>query len=84
MNQISQTEQLNKLTLEQVRTLHSAVMQDIQDLRWRWTELANLADQQYDNEILKIFARLDQLEIECLPQIEKHLNRKQRTAERAA
>ena len=78
------SEQLDKLSIEQVHLLHRAVLQDIQDLHSRWSELSSLADPQYDDEILKIFARLDQLELECLPHIEKRLNRKQRPAERAA
>jgi len=84
MNQTSQAEQLDKLTPEQIRTLHQAVMQDIQNLHARWSELGSLADPQYDDEILKIFARLDQLEHECLPLIEQRLIRIQRPAGRAA
>jgi len=68
-----ETAPLNLLSTRQVRELHESVMQDIQDLREQWASLSVLADPRYDREILEIFARLDKLEYEFLPAIERRL-----------
>lgn len=79
MERVSDNEVLQALDAEQVRTLHSAVMQDIQDLRGQWARLGLLADRNHDEDILKIFARLNQLEYDCLPMIERRLRQTRRT-----
>lgn len=84
MYSVSENAPLNQLSNEQVRKLYEDVYAEITELRELWFAIGNLMDPQYDEDILKIFARLDHLEYELLPRIEKRLQQPRRIVTRAA
>lgn len=83
MDNVPAVAPLHVLSTDQVRERRDSVMDEIQDLREQWAILScQEPTPENDKEILKIFAQLDKLERETLPDIERHLSR--RAVERAA
>ncbi len=62
MERVSDNALLANLSLDQVRQVRDHVMDKISEARRRWHELGALADPESDEEIIKIFKRLDELE----------------------
>ncbi len=82
MDKVPAIAPLNVLSTSQVRERRDSIMDEIQDLYEEWSYLSAQVDPRHDEEILKIFAQLNKLEHETLPEIERHLSR--RAMERAA
>lgn len=75
---------LNSLNLEELEKKRDKITKRIARLREWWNELSHLANPDYDDTLLKIFAQLDELEHGRLPDIENRLRQPRRAVERAA